>query len=143
MVDLGGRVVVPGLTETGAIGRDDVDELRRVASDLAARGVTCVHDTSGKIGAWQDLGARTLLPVRVRVLVSDDAADAFASHGIRSGFGSDLIRVVFGDSPSEERTRGRLLPGYLADLVVLDDDERTPFATMLGGRWTHNPPPWT
>jgi predicted amidohydrolase YtcJ len=52
----------------------------------------------------------------------------------------------------EERRRGKLLPGYLADLVILDRD---PFvagpeelarievvATMLGGRWVHNPPPW-
>src|SRR5512132_384234 len=52
----------------------------------------------------------------------------------------------------EERTRGKLLPGYLADLVVLDrdplaiDPEELPevevVATMVGGRWTHNPPPW-
>ncbi|HEY3050432.1 MAG TPA: amidohydrolase [Gaiellaceae bacterium] len=52
----------------------------------------------------------------------------------------------------EERTRGELLPGYLADLVVLDRDplaippEELPqievVATMLGGRWVHNPPPW-
>jgi hypothetical protein len=44
------------------------------------------------------------------------------------------------------------LPGYLADLVVLDRDpfaipsEELPgvqvVATMVGGRWTHNPPPW-
>ena len=52
----------------------------------------------------------------------------------------------------EERVRGTLVPGRLADLVVLDRD---PFAcepeelrdvqvvaTMVGGRWTHNPPPW-
>ncbi|MFN2629000.1 MAG: amidohydrolase [Gaiellaceae bacterium] len=52
----------------------------------------------------------------------------------------------------DEQRRGRLLPGYLADLVVLDRD---PFAlapgelpgigvvaTMVGGRWVHNPPPW-
>ncbi len=52
----------------------------------------------------------------------------------------------------DERRRGRLLPGYLADLVVLDRDplECSPrelpevgvVATMVGGRWTHNPPPW-
>ncbi len=52
----------------------------------------------------------------------------------------------------EERRRGRLLPGYLADLVVLDRDplavppEELPevrvVATMVGGRWVHNPPPW-
>jgi predicted amidohydrolase YtcJ len=52
----------------------------------------------------------------------------------------------------DERRRGKLLPGYLADLVVLDRDplavpsEELPevrvIATMVGGRWTHNPPPW-
>jgi predicted amidohydrolase YtcJ len=52
----------------------------------------------------------------------------------------------------DERTRGKLLPGYLSDLVVLDRDplaiepEELPevevVATMVGGRWTHNPPPW-
>jgi predicted amidohydrolase YtcJ len=53
----------------------------------------------------------------------------------------------------DERVRGRLLPGYLADLVVLDRDPYacTPddlteveiVATMVGGRWVHNPPPWS
>ncbi|MDQ3067357.1 MAG: amidohydrolase family protein [Actinomycetota bacterium] len=52
----------------------------------------------------------------------------------------------------DERRRGRLLPGLLADLVVLDRDpfdvppEELPdlqvVATMVGGRWLHNPPPW-
>jgi predicted amidohydrolase YtcJ len=52
----------------------------------------------------------------------------------------------------EERRRGRLLPGFLADLVVLSRDPlECPVeeletvevvATMVGGRWTHNPPPW-
>ena len=52
----------------------------------------------------------------------------------------------------EEHRRGKLLPGFLADLVVLDRDPLTcapeelnlvqVVATMLGGRWVHNPPPW-
>jgi len=52
----------------------------------------------------------------------------------------------------EEHSRGKLLPGYDADLVVLDRDpvecppEELPevrvVATMLAGAWTHNPPPW-
>ena len=52
----------------------------------------------------------------------------------------------------DERRRGRLVPGYLADLVVLDRDplavepeelrEIQVVATMVGGRWVHNPPPW-
>jgi predicted amidohydrolase YtcJ len=52
----------------------------------------------------------------------------------------------------DEHRRGKLIPGYLADLVVLDRDpvavppeelsEVRVVATMVGGRWTHNPPPW-
>jgi predicted amidohydrolase YtcJ len=52
----------------------------------------------------------------------------------------------------DERRRGRLLPGYLADLVVLDHDplaidpeqlhDVEVVATMVGGRWVFNPPPW-
>jgi len=52
----------------------------------------------------------------------------------------------------DERRRGRLLPGFLADLVVLSRDpvasppeelaEVAVVATMVGGRWVHNPPPW-
>jgi predicted amidohydrolase YtcJ len=52
----------------------------------------------------------------------------------------------------DERRRGRLLPGFLADLVVLDRDPVAcppeelgairVVATMVGGRWVHAPPPW-
>ena len=52
----------------------------------------------------------------------------------------------------DERRRGILRPGYLADLVVLDRDpvscppeelaDVRVVATMLRGRWVHNPPPW-
>ncbi|MFL5938841.1 MAG: amidohydrolase [Gaiellaceae bacterium] len=53
----------------------------------------------------------------------------------------------------DERRRGTLVPGRLADLVVLDRDpvacepeelaQVKVVATMLGGSWTHNPPPWS
>ena len=53
----------------------------------------------------------------------------------------------------DEHRRGKLVPGQLADLVVLDRDpldceaeelaELQVVATMLGGAWTHNPPPWS
>ena len=52
----------------------------------------------------------------------------------------------------DEHRRGKLLPGFYADLVVLDRDplacepeELTRIeviATMLRGTWIHNPPPW-
>src|SRR5439155_1500648 len=52
----------------------------------------------------------------------------------------------------DARRRGRLLPGFLADLVVLDRDpfavepaalrEVEVVATMVGGRWVYGAPPW-
>jgi predicted amidohydrolase YtcJ len=51
----------------------------------------------------------------------------------------------------EQRRRGLLLPGYAADLVVLDTDiishpdrisTAQVVATMLAGRWVHGRPPW-
>ena len=47
----------------------------------------------------------------------------------------------------DEHRRGKLLPGFLADLVVLDRDplddlDAEVVATMIAGRWVHNPPPW-
>jgi predicted amidohydrolase YtcJ len=52
----------------------------------------------------------------------------------------------------DERRRGKLVPGYLADLVVLSRDPLVcpleeletveVVATMVGGRWVHKPPPW-
>ncbi len=52
----------------------------------------------------------------------------------------------------DERRRGKLVPGHYADLTVLSRDplecppEELPeievVATMLGGRWVHNAPPW-
>lgn len=52
----------------------------------------------------------------------------------------------------DERRRGRLVPGMAADLVVLTRDPLTcpldeldtvqVVATMVAGRWVHNPPPW-
>jgi predicted amidohydrolase YtcJ len=47
----------------------------------------------------------------------------------------------------DERRRGTLVPGKDADLVVLDRDpwedlDAQVVATMVGGRWAHNPPPW-
>jgi predicted amidohydrolase YtcJ len=52
----------------------------------------------------------------------------------------------------DEHLRGKLVPGFLADLVVLSRDPIAcpheelesveVVATMVGGRWVHNPPPW-
>ena len=70
---------------------------------------------------------------------------------VRQAFEATTVNAAW--LTGDERRRGKLLPGYLADLVVLDRDpfECAPdelgqvqvVATMLAGRWVHNPPPWT
>ena len=69
-----------------------------------------------------------------------DVADAIL------GFTAGAAHAV-----GEQRRRGLLLPGYAADLVVLDTDivahperiaEARVVATMLNGRWVHGAPPW-
>ena len=55
-------------------------------------------------------------------------------------------------SPATSGGGASSLPGHLADLVVLSRDPVTcppdelasveVVATMVGGRWVHNPPPW-
>jgi hypothetical protein len=45
----------------------------------------------------------------------------------------------------DEYRRGTLAPGMLADLTVVSSENLAKaevVATMAGGRWTHNPPPW-
>ena len=67
----------------------------------------------------------------------------------------EALRATIVNPPwlsGDERRRGTLLPGYLADLVVLTRDPLAcppdeletvaVVATMVGGRWVHNPPPW-
>ena len=79
----------------------------------------------------------------------DDAA------GLASRAGADRAAGVRGDDArarlahaATSGARGKLLPGYAADLVVLDRDpwddlDAEVVATMVAGRWVHNPPPWT
>ena len=82
------------------------------------------------------------------------APDDRRAPGLASRAGPDGAAGVRGDarrarpgSRGDERWRGRLLPGYAADLVVLDRDpwhdlDAEVVATMVAGRWVHNPPPW-
>jgi len=63
-----------------------------------ARGVTCVHDKDGWLGAlrlWQQLFERGQLSLRVWQSIPADALDAAAAVGLRSGLGSPLLRVGY------------------------------------------------
>ena len=114
------------LLDTGAhvvFGSDaPIEPLAPLASIEAA-----VHRTLDDREAWHPKQAISV-------------ADAVLGHTAAAAY-------ALGD----ERRRGCLLPGYAADLVVLDTDIiRHPqriggarvVATMLDGRWVHNAPPW-
>ena len=94
-----------------------------------------------------------LLGVRAGVLRTLDARPAWHPEqavAVRDAFEATCVAPAW--LTGDERRRGKLLPGYLADLVVLDRDpfECSPeelgdvqvVATMLGGRWVHRAPPW-
>ncbi len=94
-----------------------------------------------------------LLGIRAGVLRTLDEREAW--HGEQSVTVEQALHatcVAPAWLAGDERRRGKLLPGYLADLVVLDRDpldcpadalgDIEVVATMLGGRWVHNAPPW-
>jgi predicted amidohydrolase YtcJ len=94
-----------------------------------------------------------LLGIRAGVLRTLDERDAWHPEQavtLEEAFVATCVAPAW--LAGDERRRGKLVPGHLADLVVLDRD---PFdcsphelvdiavvATMLGGRWVLNPPPW-
>ena len=179
-VDLGGRVVLPGLTDARVFAGD---EPRRALKAAAARGVTAIHAVDG-LAAWAELDAAGALTIRVWQLLTREQRQALDALGLPPGFGSPFLRLgsepersdgvyasgrrleavdPLGDlgdgTPLESMTvrpaaltgdarrRGRLLPGFAADLVVVDRDPLNApgaqvVATMVAGRWVHNPPPW-
>ena len=114
-------------------------------------------DTGAVVANGSDAPIEELDPlagVRAGVLRTLDDRDAWHPEqavSVEEAFEATILAPAW--LAHEERTRGKLLPGYLADLVVLDRDpmaiepEELPdvsvVATMVGGRWTHNPPPWT
>jgi predicted amidohydrolase YtcJ len=94
-----------------------------------------------------------LAGIRAGVLRTLDARDPWrASEAVTVEQALHAATVAPAWLSGDERRRGKLLPGFLADLVVLDRDplairpdelgDVRVVATMVGGRWTHNPPPW-
>jgi predicted amidohydrolase YtcJ len=94
-----------------------------------------------------------LLGIRAAVLRSLDERPAWRTE---QGLTVERALTASTINPAwlsgDEHRRGRLVPGQLADLVVLDRDpiscppeelsEVRVVATMVGGNWVHNPPPW-
>ena len=91
---------------------DEYLEAMRVGVKLAnARGVTCVHDKDGWLGAvglWQRLDELGSLSLRVWQSVPHEQLPELRSLSLRSGIGSQLLRVgylkVFMDGTLGSRT---------------------------------------
>ncbi len=78
---------------------DEYVEAMRAGLRLAAsRGVTSVHDKDGWIGSfgfWQRLERAEQLTLRVWQSLPWEQVDALRESGIRSGFGSPLLRLGY------------------------------------------------
>jgi hypothetical protein len=124
---LDGTYAFRSLLETGAVVANGLDALVEELDPLAAIAAG-VRRTIDERPAWRAGDAVTI----EQALHATTVAPAWLA--------------------GDERRRGTLLPGRLADVVVLDRDpvactpdelpELEVVATMVGGRWVHNPPPW-
>ncbi|MBA2516293.1 MAG: amidohydrolase [Solirubrobacterales bacterium] len=72
--------------------------IRAALPVAAARGVTAIHDKDGWVGVlpvWQALEASGDLTLRVWQSLPHHRIDELADLGIRSGFGSDRVRIGY------------------------------------------------
>ena len=109
---------------------------------LAASGRTLCFGSDAPIEPLDPLAG-----VQAAVTRDWPVAEALAVEIALDGFWSGAAHARHA-----ERRLGRLLPGYAADLVVLERDPVTcppdeiaaiaVVATMAGGRWVHGRPPW-
>jgi predicted amidohydrolase YtcJ len=153
---------------------DDAD-LGRLAELGVTASMQPVHQRSDRDLADRLWGERARFAYRWRDLLDSGAHLAFGSDapiedldplaGIDAAVNRDwypeqrldvadaVLAFTAGGAAAvgDHRRRGLLLPGYAADLVVLDTDiishpdsisSANIVATMLAGRWVHGRPPW-
>jgi predicted amidohydrolase YtcJ len=135
------------------IHADDVARYARLGITASVQYSHATSDRELAARMWADrleraYPYRQLLDAGVRVAGGSDAPveplDPIA--GLRSaaecGVSRDEAIASFTSEPAwlegAEERRGRLSPGYDADLVILDGDHVR--ATMVGGRWVHGQP---
>src|SRR4051794_2730551 len=78
-----------------------------------ARGVTAIHDKDGWLGAFelfQRLEAEDALTLRVWQSVPYERLPELQALGLRSGFGSDVLRLGFGEAVIGGALRSRAAP---------------------------------
>jgi predicted amidohydrolase YtcJ len=103
--------------------------LRHAAAEVQRLGVTGAHvpEGAGTFGALQRLDAARRLTIRVTMMLAYESLDAALSTGLRSGFGSDRLRVgpvkLFADGSLGSETAAMLEPfaGSQNDGLLLID----------------------
>jgi hypothetical protein len=129
----------------------DRDLAERLWADRIARAYPyrSLHAAGARLAGGSDAPVEPLSPLAgVRAAVARTADDRPAWHP-EQALEVDAALESFTSVPAwlehAEARRGRLRPGLLADLVVLDRDPHTDLhgarvvATMLGGSWVHGP----
>jgi predicted amidohydrolase YtcJ len=110
-----------------------------------------LHDSGALLANGSDAPIEELDPLAgIRAGVRRSIDDRPAWHpeqalSVGEAFHATCVAPAF--LAGDERRRGTLIPGHDADLVVLDRDpwedlDAQVVATMVAGRWVHNPPPW-
>jgi predicted amidohydrolase YtcJ len=131
---------------------DDVQRFARLGITASVQYTHATSDRELAARLWADrldhaYPYRALLDAGVRLAGGSDAPVEELSplDGLRSAAEEDVPEQAALESftvhpawlTGEEHRRGRLSPGFDADLVVLDGDRVA--ATMVGGRWAHGP----
>src|SRR5437870_6378320 len=110
---------------------DEMVEASREGVRIAtSRGVTSVHDKDGGLGAlrvWQRLADERSLTLRVWQSLPHRQVEELAAVGIRSGFGSPLVRIgylkAFMDGTLGSRT-ARMLDGSGVEITSREELEQ-------------------
>ena len=173
------RRLRPRIEHAQLLARDDVERFRRLRiaasvqfshapsdRDLADELWAGMTDRAYAYRSLRDAGALLangsdapveeldpLLGIRAGVLRTLDERRAW--HGEQTVTVEDALAASTVNPAwlaGDERRRGKLLPGHLADLVVLDRDplacppgelaDARVVATMVGGRWVYGGPPF-
>ena len=138
-IDLAGRTVVPGFRSAGGAftheALRDAPADRHPADILAAAqraahtvGLVAIHDTStgpDALRLWQTLDRDERATLRVTVALDANRAPAAATLGLRSGFGSDRVRIgpaVLDPLMEDAAGIARELRAHDLDIALLAED---------------------
>ncbi|GGM56534.1 putative amidohydrolase YtcJ [Halarchaeum rubridurum] len=129
VIDLDGRVVLPGFVDAAAALGDGeaTRRSRRAAARRASeRGVTTVYDrvTGAAAGAYRELaaGGEGDLPLRVALDYAYGALDAAASLGARTGHGSERVWTGALAVPAVGDGDGDVTPAVRRDVLRRADE---------------------